>query len=232
MRIFELDTNIPYHRELCPAIWNGGVLDEEVRDNLLEIAKLFYGSLKVDGLVVTDIIMTGSLANYNWSKYSDIDLHLVVDLSQYKDVEVILKDYFGSKKLVWNKDHDINIHGHEVELYVQDKDEPHHSTGIYSVLNDQWVEKPSIRKPDIDRELVKKKVKSLIDVIDSVDGKCSDLEEIERIKLKLKNMRQAGLDREGEFSTENLVFKVLRNNGYIDNLYTKYNQAIDDCFSI
>lgn len=206
-------------------------MDEEVRDNLMEIAKLFYDSLKIPDLVVTDVIMTGSLANYNWSKYSDIDLHLVADLSTYGDSELV-KDYFASKKTVWNKEHNIMIHGHEVELYVQDKDEPHHSSGIYSVLNDEWVLKPTLKTPEIDRDLVKKKVMSLKNSIDAVGSKCKDITELERLKTKIKHMRQTGLDREGEFSTENLVYKVLRNNGYIDQLYTKYNAAIDDCYSI
>ena len=33
-------------------------------------------------LLIEDVIFTGSLANYNWSEYSDIDLHVVCDFIQ------------------------------------------------------------------------------------------------------------------------------------------------------
>lgn len=232
MRIFEIDTSIPYHKELSPVLWDGGELKPDIKDALVEIAKLFFDSLKVPNLVVSDIIITGSLANYNWSKYSDIDLHLEVDFGSIGIDPEIMKEYFNAKKNVWNKDHDIKIGGHDVELYVQDQNEEHHSSGIYSVLNDHWVVEPTYDKPDVDRKLIKSKVRSIIKFIDMVDGVCGDLAEIERLKTKIKNMRQDGLRATGEFSNENLVYKILRNNGYIDSLYEKYNAAIDSCYSV
>ena len=47
----------------------------------------------------------------------------------------------------------------------------------------------------------------------------SSIEMIEKIKDRLKDYRSAGLEREGEYSYENLVFKFLRRNGYIQKLF-------------
>jgi len=49
---------------------------------------------------------------------------------------------------------------------------------------------------------------------------------INLLKNKIKKYRQAGLNSDlGVFSTENLVFKLLRNYGYLDKL-TKYKDNI------
>lgn len=49
---------------------------------------------------------------------------------------------------------------------------------------------------------------------------------IEKLMDKLKKYRKAGLDAEGEFSTENLVFKILRNTGYLEKLVKKKENLI------
>ena len=74
--------------ELNPKIWekdgNSYTMKPEVREKLLEITNLFIDFLGVD-VIVTDIIMIGSLVNYNWSKYSDIDLHILVNFNQFSE---------------------------------------------------------------------------------------------------------------------------------------------------
>ena len=57
-------------------------MNPKVRERLLEIAYEYQEFLDVD-VVVSDIQMTGSLTNYNWSEYSDVDLHLIVDFNQF-----------------------------------------------------------------------------------------------------------------------------------------------------
>ena len=47
------------------------------------------------------------------------------------------------------------------------------------------------------------------------------------ISEKIKKMRQSGLDSGGEFSVENIVFKVLRRNGMLDRLYDIKTVAYD-----
>ena len=104
-------------------------MNTQVRERLLEIAYQFIDFLGVD-IVVTDIILTGSLSNYNWSKYSDFDLHIVADFNQYPENQIELYEkLFNLKKMIFNQQHDITIFNYEVELYVQNETETHFSSG-------------------------------------------------------------------------------------------------------
>lgn len=229
MRLDEiLDTTISYHNRLNPKIWDGRALDPEIRENLLKIAQLFINKLKIKDLKITDIILTGSLANFNYTKYSDFDLHVVVD---YADGG-ILEEYFTVKKSLWNEAHDMKIKGYDVELYVQNSSEKHHSSGVYSLVDDRWVVKPSYNPPSYDEKKVASKAKYLAMVIDNLDVSCDNINQYSKIKEKIFKMRQDGLESSGEFSNGNLVFKVLRNNGYIKMLHDKYTSSVDACYTI
>ena len=199
-------------------------LKPEIRERLLEIANDFWENQDLDHVEIKDIIFTGSLANYNWSKFSDIDLHIVIDYTDVnKDAELVRK-YFNSVKNAWNKDHDIKIKDYEVEMYVQDYLEPHIATGIYSVKNDKWEKKPSKFKPEIDYKCVTIKANCIMDEIDEIQ-KDFDEGEYEKVykntislKEKIRNMRKSGLETGGAFSVENLAFKVLRRSVYLNKL--------------
>jgi hypothetical protein len=70
---------------------------------------------------------------------------------------------------------------------------------------------------------VRRKVNNYLGKISSALS-TDDLDYIESVQTSIKKLRQTGLDREGEFSVENLAFKVLRANGWIDRLREhKYN---------
>jgi hypothetical protein len=181
--------------------------------------------------------MTGSLANYNWSKYSDVDLHIVVDLNKYGEDKELVKGLIDSKSREWNDKHDITIKGYEVELYIQDVDEEHHSTGVYSILKDKWVVKPEIQDDYIDKKLVTKKYNRIVKTVNDIIFKYDEdknynivIDKIEKLKDKIKKMRQAGLESEGEYSTENIVFKLLRRNDIIkkinDILIKSYDKSM------
>jgi hypothetical protein len=225
---------------LNPKVWEPGgkKIKPEIRDYLLEIAYQFIDFIGVD-VFVEDIHFTGSLANFNWSKYSDIDLHLIVDYEQYPEDKVELyKELFNLKKILFNTKHDIKIKGFEVEVYAQDSEEPHTATGLYSILFDEWVDEPKKLSVKVNKESINKKVKVWMDTIDSVIENASDkdLDEakefIKKYKEKLKKFRKSGLDKEGEFSDENLVFKVLRRNGYIDKLFDFEDKLLDKSLSM
>ncbi len=225
---------VTYQDELNPAIWNGETIKPDVREKLLQIAKKFETFLKLPDMKVIDVIFTGSGANFNWTKQSDIDLHIVADLSKVrKKNRGLLKDYLLAKKTNWNNTHKIKIHGFDVELYTQDKKEKHTSTGVYSILNDRWITEPKNVKPSIDDSSVKIKAAELMNQIDKqVEDGCSDLDEVEQTKEKIRKFRQSGLSKGGEFSIENLVFKTLRNNGYLKKLSDCYITAVDKSLSL
>jgi hypothetical protein len=183
--------------------------------------------------------MTGSLANYNWSKYSDVDLHIMADFKQFSEEELPLyKELFTLKKTIFNEKHNITIFGYDVELYLQDSNEPHISTGVYSVLNDEWINKPKKENVEVDKVLIKNKSQQWMDIIDGVIENAEDesIDEaknlIKKYRDKLKKYRTSGLEKGGEYSDENLVFKVLRRNGYIEKLINFTNKHIDKKLSL
>ena len=224
---------------LNPKIWDkDDTLNKEVREKLLGVANEFINFLGVP-ILVEDIIFTGSLSNYNWSKYSDIDLHVVADFTQFSDELLPLyQELFKVKKTLFNTDHDIKIFGYEVELYVQDSNEAHFSSGVYSVLFDEWSNKPKKENVKIDKNLIREKSKQWMEIIDTALDAASDVtaddarEILKKCKDKLKKYRTCGLEKEGEYSDENLVFKVLRRNGYIEKLMNFENDVVDKELSI
>jgi predicted nucleotidyltransferase len=129
------------HPELNSQFWEDKKMKEEIRLRLLEIANDFIQSLPFD-VSVQDIVLTGSLANYNWSKYSDVDLHVIVDFDTIDENTELVKGFFDGMRMRWNDLHDITIKDHDVEIYVEDTAEEHRSTGVYSIVNNDWVVNP------------------------------------------------------------------------------------------
>jgi len=219
------------HEDLNSEIWEDYKLNSQIRKALLRIANEFYISLDIN-IPVDDITFTGSLANFNYTKFSDVDLHLLIDYSAVDENYDLVRNYMMAKKSTWNDKHDIRIKGYEAELYAQDSSEPHHSTGVYSVLRDRWLTKPRPVSVDVDLQSVRCKAESLMYEIDQVLQSPNRLSSIDRIKEKIRNMRQSGLERSGEFSTENLAFKILRRNGYLEKLYDTATKDFDDSLSV
>ena len=232
IRIEDIKDEGPYDltikSTLHPSLWNDEQLNPEITDTLLKITEEFVEFLKVEGIEVEDIQLTGSLANFNWSEYSDIDLHLLIDFSKVDENEDLVKQFFASKKNLWNNRHNIEIKGFEVEIYPQDTKEPHHSTGVYSVSDGKWVTKPARRSFSPSIHDIKSKVKGFIEKFDDIDS----LEKIDAFKTKIRKMRKCGLETHGEFSVENLTFKVLRRLGLMNKLRKLETDLYDQSFSI
>ena len=226
----EIDVeNLKKKDELCPKIWDGDKMIPEVRKALLKNALAFIKFLELEDVKFKDIILTGSLANYNWTEQSDLDVHLLLDFSQIGEDEEFIDDYFRTKKSLWNERMPIKVKGHEVEMYIQNINESHTSTGIYSIMRDNWLTKPIEDMIAIDIGNVKAKAKYIADMIDEIeeyedDGERADI--IDKFMEKLRLFRKAGLDDGGEFSTENLVFKGLRHSGYLDKLINMKKESI------
>jgi hypothetical protein len=218
--------NVAYHENLNPVTWQGDEMRTEVRYTLLKIAQRFIGYLEIPNFRVLDIVLTGSMANYNWTKFSDFDIHVV---TEYSDLECddIAEAFYQAKKKIWNDSHNIMIRGHEAELYVEDVNEPPVSAGVYSLLDGKWLKEPDYSVPNVDDAGVNRKVKNLIQQIDKAIATADDPEDIKRVTDKIRKMRRSGLDKYGEFGVENLAFKVLRNLGYLDKLSKAYHQQQD-----
>jgi len=214
--------------------WADYELDPEIKDELIQLGQDYFNQLDLGNVELSDLIFTGSLANFNWSNYSDIDLHLVFDFSDVnEDVELVRK-YLDAVEKSWKLQHDIKIKGFDVEIYCQDISQEHHSTGVYSLLNDEWIKKPTKENFEPDQESIRKKATIYMTMINDLEkdfksGKSyKSLEpKLKKVWKKIKDGRQAGLDREGEFSVENLVFKLLRRNGYIERYMNLKSKSYD-----
>ncbi len=215
---------------LEPRIWHGEKIVSEIRDNLLKIASDFINKLPLK-VSVKDITLTGSLANYNWSSYSDFDLHIIVDFYEIDANLVLVKSFFDNARMNWNDKHNIQIKGYEVEIYVENYNESHKSSGIYSIMKDEWIKKPRRYESEIDFTSARKKaddfefqVNIISNLVNAGKNKLA-LRNIERLKSKIRNMRRAGLESEKqEFSVENIAFKILRRNdilGLLNDLKLK-----------
>lgn len=215
-------SSIQYHDELNPIMWDeNGKLKDEIRRILLKNAKRFLEFSDLENIKFNDIILTGSMANYNYNENSDIDLHIVLKYDQISDNRDFAEDFLRMKKSIWNDRFPIKIKDHDVEMYYQDNDEPHHSTGTYSLIKNNWIVEPTKKIIDIDVDNIKLKTSQLMDEINELEkimGNEMFLLKYENLKNKIKRMRKSGLEKEGEFSTENLTFKILRNKGYLQKL--------------
>ena len=230
MNILELDSfnladAVKFNDELNPRIWDGTKMRPEVREKLLEIAADFKEFLGLGDLDVKDITVSGSNAAYTYTPQSDIDLHLVVDIPR-ADEDEVYRELFDAKKYQYNDLHNIKIGGYDVELYVENANKPPVSKGVFSVLNNDWISIPRQRKATIDDDSVRSKYEDIKNRIEDA-VKSNDAERINTLARKIKAYRQAGLDAHGELGSENLAYKMLRNQGYIERLYKARAAARD-----
>jgi predicted nucleotidyltransferase len=225
---------------LNPKVWENSedpkkaMMIPKVRKALERIADEFIDDLGED-VFVEDVYLMGSLANFNWSEYSDFDLHVIVDFEKYENQEDLYKELFDLKKKLFNDKHNIKIFGYDVEVYAQGASDEAHSDGVYSVMNDEWIHRPTKTHKNLDMSVLKTKIKSWTDKIDDVikDAKSEgNAESLKKLKDKLKDYRQSGLDKDGEFSYENLVFKYLRRSGHIGKLFDEKTKIKDKELSI
>lgn len=242
--VINLSSFIP-QKTLNPKIWvSENKINPKVRKRLLKIADDFIDYIKIDSDFHKDTLLLGSLANYNWSKYSDLDLHLLIDLSKINDDLDLVKDYVDSKRRLWNDEHDnLTIYGFPVEIYVQDINEQNASTSIYSLEKNKWLLVPDIETDSIiDKSKIKQKASDIMVKIDALNDQFinSDSDTLEIISEKVKKifdevkrLRKNGLNSpKGEYSTGNIVFKVLRRTKYIEKLVDLKRNTYDKINSI
>ena len=231
-----------YNDTLHPQFWDEFEFKEDVLKPILKIVDDFVkDDAHISPEMVEDVQLTGSLANYNYSEYSDLDVHILLDFADINKDEEIVKRALDGKRFIWNLRHDIKFNGHEVELYFQDIHEPHVASGLFSLSGNRWIKKPKYEKPEVDHEDVVKKAESfkkeldlLADALDNIsDEKEFSLinKRAKKLKEKIMRMRKEGLAGKGEFSVENLAFKNLRNDQTIARLNDLIIKSYDLMYS-
>jgi hypothetical protein len=226
LREFAESSVVTINKQLNPKIWQDSQLNPEVVSKLKDIARAFEEFVGID-LDIIDYTITGSNANYTWTEYSDLDLHLIIPGTPTEEQ----RELFSAKKALWSEQHDITIKGLPVETYIQGEDEPHHSTGVYSIVKNTWLVKPKKVKPKVDDAAVEAKKDGIVRDIETA-MLSKDLLKLRAVKEKITKMRRAGLERAGEWSVENLVFKILRNLGLIDQITEKIRELEDSELSL
>ncbi len=219
--------------ELNPDIWyydgESYKMKPEIRISLLDIVKDYTDFIDVE-LDIDDVTLTGSLSNFNWSEFSDVDLHILTD---FEDKDPLLKKYLDSRRIIWNSLRSVTTKGFDVEIYVQDNNEPHFASGVYSVLYNEWIVEPKQEEVSIDSKKILSKAKNWMSQIDKIENNSKRvdpeevLKDIDRFKSKIKKYRGSGLEDKGEYSYENLTFKFLRRNEYLKKLNDVRNSLID-----
>ena len=231
-----VNERVEYNKDLCPKFWQDGKMDPEIRTKLLAIAEDFWNSLKLE-VPIMDIQLTGSIANFNWNADSDLDVHIIIDFAQIDQNLELVRKALDGQRFMWNMRHPVVLRGHDVECYVQHKDEQHVSSGLFSILRDKWIIVPKWNEPNIDEKdvnekmrVIKSEIKMVKQKIKSAQGEEAQqlYDYLDRVKAKIMRDRKEGLAKGGEFAVENLVFKELRRDGTIEeiidtlsNIYSK-----------
>ena len=228
-----------YQKGLHPSFWKDETFDLNVRTKLLQIATDFYTDLKIE-IPIEDIQLTGSIANYTWTEYSDLDIHILLDFSKINEDSDLVKKGLDGQRFIWNLRHPVVIKDHDIELYAQDINEQHTASGLYSLLKGEWLVKPKWNPPTIDPRDVSRKVESFITEIEEIEKLITQADSADarglnnRVKVlkdKIMKARKEGLSETGEFSIENLVFKNLRNEGWIERLIDAGSNSYSGIYS-
>ena len=228
------------HDILNPDVWEDFKLKDDIRERLIEICNEFINTLYGD-FEVKDIFLTGSLSSFNWSKYSDFDLHVQINYSDINDDEELVSNYLNLFGKRFNRDYNITLYGYDVEVYIENVGEDRsHVNGLYSLLNDRWVKKPKPNKvKEVDTELVERKAIDLMEQVDELESKMEKgnynelQDEVDKIWDKIKKSRRDGIDSpDGDYSIGNLVFKYLRRNEYIGKVIEIKKTLVENKYSI
>lgn len=235
---FDFNTGLLKPKDsLYTKFWKNNKLDPVIARKLMAIADDVIESLGIQDQV-EDVVITGSIASYNWHEMSDIDLHIMLDFDKIDDNFDLVKRMLDQTRINWNKRHNILIHGKEVELYFQHYTEPHEANGLWSLEIERWLAMPVRLDPEIDiittekkAEAIARQIEHLFELFQQEKFK-ETYEYADKVKTKIAKMRQMGLSDEGIYSPENLAFKMLRNAGYLEKLSALKIEAYDRMMSI
>lgn len=230
--LLETKTFIEMHDTLNPKLWDGDALKPEIKKKCMEIVDTFKDQAleDSDNFEILDVELIGSNCNFNYNDKSDIDIHIIVNLPsdsyEYR--------YFQLLGRYWKADHDIEINGYPVELYIQSKDEKTtENAGTYSLLKGKWKHEP--KKYDIPKHFDEKKVKQAVEAefkkISEMKTK-NNIEPLHDYVEEMRSKRKKSLKKEGEYGFDNLVYKSLRANGAFKDISDYVNLLTTDKLSL
>lgn len=204
-----------------------------MRETLIRFGNAWRDFAKIPQQAVTDILMVGGNASYCYNDSSDIDVHLVVDRGQL-GFGPIVDEFLADRKSLWTMKHAIRVKGYPVEPYAQDVSQAAPAgQGVFSLTRNEWVQKPTQTGYDPSQDTnLEGKVTHWKNTIDKALRDNRSVEEMKRLKDRISEMRKSGIALHGEFSPENLVFKALRNDGYLDKINDHARNLLDKSLSL
>lgn len=237
----ELTESVEKHNTLNSKLFTKEeMLKDRVKDKMLEIVDEFLADLKEQDIKikVDDILLIGSNASYNYTKDSDIDLHILADAKGVEYSTEVAAALYSAYRSLFNKNLDIKLFDIPLEIFVETEDSARVSNGVYSVKKNKWVKKP------VQEDIPEYDTKALDELVDKWETNCKDLiDDIKADKLDdekkvvkmlediYEKLRKKGIAK-GEYSIENLAFKELRNKGYLDQLKDFRNELVSKRLSL
>lgn len=212
-------------------IWNeNNKLKSDIREKLLEISKIFLKKIETP-IEIRQILLTGSLASYQWRPTSDFDLHIIVDIIDEECIETA-DDYFKSKSKIFNTEHDIFLKGYKVEINIKTEETLLEGKGVYDILTEEWIAYPKKATRMMEDPKVLEIAEKIKYEIDAAINNKAGIETLKNIRNKLRNLRSEGLKEGGEYSVGNLAFKKLRHDEYIKKLYDYKTEVLNKSLSL
>jgi predicted nucleotidyltransferase len=216
------------------------MLKDKVHDKLLEIVDTFLADLEEQDvkIKVDDILLIGSNASYNYTKDSDIDLHIIANTKAVNYPAELGTVIYSAYRSLFNKSLDISIYDIPLEIFVETEESARVSNGVYSVKKNKWIKKPVQEAiPEYDKDALDKLVSEWEDKCKKLiaDIKADKLDDEKKVVKMLEDiyekLRKKGVAK-GEYAIENLAFKELRNKGYLDRLKDYRNELTSKRLSL
>ena len=117
-----LEEDIEKHDTLNPALFDeNDELKPDIKEAIIKIVNQFIEDLSADGVKFSlkDIILVGSNVSYNYTKDSDLDIHIIADSESLDCNPEVYTLLYGAYRSLFNKNYDITIKGIPVEIYVE-----------------------------------------------------------------------------------------------------------------
>ncbi len=229
--------------QLSPVLWGSDKhLRPAVESRVQTVVKQILDSMAL-GFDPSEILLTGSAANFNWSAASDLDIHILFDFKEIVGGTPLTEEGLFNLLMAagsgWNDRHDIRIRGFEVELYLGRDDEALVSdAGAYSLLRKEWVHEPVAfmtdqpMTPEVE-EQVKQWVTRIGGILGLLQTDPAEAAlQARELRMDLRQARSQSVHDEGELGTLNVAFKVLRRSGYLNKLAVASAEAYDQMMSM
>lgn len=229
-----LTEDIEKHDDLNPLLFENDELKPEVKEAIEKIAEQFINGLKEDKIkfYLEDIVLVGSNVSYNYTKDSDLDIHLIANSDELKCPDDLYPLLYSAYRSIFNSNYDLTIKGIPAEIYVEMDKPTGKSNGIYSIYNG-WIKHPVQEDiPELDTkafdQLFNKWESQYFDIIENV----TDVDKIDDFIEDVYDLRKNSIAKDGEYGLGNLVFKEFRNLGYLDNLKELKRKEIEKDLSL